>query len=452
MKYFTAVFNRKSAYTIITTLIIIAGSWLAIRYARGDFRIGSQQQILTGTGLLSANSLPTAAQVFINDKLVTATDDTVYLEPDRYTIELKKEGYRNWKKELIIEQELVTQTNARLFPVAPSLSTLTFTGVQNISPSPDGKKILYYTDSASSERKNGLYILNLSDSRFTLQDGPWQLAEDSEAFDLANAQFIWSPDSSEILLLNDDREVLLQANQKNALDTIASVSFQKKQLLLEWEQEIALREQQFLKEFPPEILAVATQSATNVYLSPDKKKLVYTATESAVLAEGIVENALPTPDLQQENRTLEPNAVYVYDREEDRNYLIIQNDAISEAQKILLTSVSPDSSTDTEAQQLATDSAQLTASTSAETAQNFRMYHTPLYSNALQWFPDSNHLLYTNEQTIKVISFDGTNDTVLYSGPFEDDFVYPWPDGNRLLIKTALSPETPVNLYAIEIK
>ncbi len=49
------------------------------------------------------------------------------------------------------------------------------------------------------------------------------------------------------------------------------------------------------------------------------------------------------------------------------------------------------------------------------------------------------------------MEYDGQNRTTLYSGPFVNRFLYPWPDGSRLLIQTSFSPETPANLYAIEL-
>jgi hypothetical protein len=94
----------------------------------------------------------------------------------------------------------------------------------------------------------------------------------------------------------------------------------------------------------------------------------------------------------------------------------------------------------------------LQASSSAQTALNFNVYYSSLYINTLQWFPDSRHVLFIRDNNIEIMEYDGTNLTTLYSGPFADSFTYPWPDGSRLLILTKFSPDSPLNLYTIELK
>ncbi len=100
----------------------------------------------------------------------------------------------------------------------------------------------------------------------------------------------------------------------------------------------------------------------------------------------------------------------------------------------------------------ATQFRNLQASTPAQTALNFNVYYTSLYVNTFQWFPDSRHLLSVTDNRVQVREYDGTNATTLYSGPFDKTFLYPWPDGSRVIITTTFSPETPHNLYAIELK
>ncbi|MBP9819981.1 PEGA domain-containing protein, partial [Candidatus Woesebacteria bacterium] len=312
--------NRRVIYTLLSALFILGGTLLAIQYAKGKYRL-SDDGFIPGAGLLSVTSIPASAEVFVNGNLTTATNDTIYLEPNEYDIKIVKDGYTTWEKKLRVEQELVTQTNAKLFPLAPSLSTLTFTGVQNVVPSPDGQKIAYYTASASAERKNGLYVLELSDSPFSLQKGPRQLAADSDRIDLATAQLIWSPDSTELLLIGRNRELILQAGQLNDLNTLPDIRSTRNELLSDWEEEMFLREQEFLTQFPAEIISIATQSAKNVYISPDKKRLLYTATEPATIPDALVP-PLPATNTQPEERQVQPSGIYVYDREEDKNFRI----------------------------------------------------------------------------------------------------------------------------------
>jgi hypothetical protein len=444
--------NTRVLYTLFSAVVIVAGTYAAIQYAKGHYRI-TRQGFVAESGLLSANSFPPGAEVLINGDLLTATDDTVYLPPGTYEVEITKEGYWPWKKTLELESQLVTQTNAQLFPVAPSLTPLTFTGVNNAVPSPDGQKIAYYTASASAQTKNGLYVQELNNNPLSLQRGPRQLSENTPTFNLATAQYIWSPDSTQLLVISETKHVLIETDRKSDLTVLPDVSFRTQQILSEWEEEMYLRERQYLAEFPAEIIQIATSSAQNVYFSPNKKRLLYTYTgaEEVTLAEGLTP-PVPAASTQQQERTLQAGNVYVYDREEDRNFLVGQ--AFTDESKVdkllLATDLFQRSPRSLESSPSAFRNLQATQS--ARTVKNFHTYHTPLYANTFQWFPDSNHLLYTGENRIMLKEIDNSNDTTVYSGPFTNSFVYPWPDGSKLLILTSFSPETPINLYAIELK
>src|SRR5690348_10800921 len=92
-------------YTAFSAIVILVGTLIAIQYAKGNFRY-TQQGYVSTAGLLNANSFPTGAEVFIDDKLVTASDDTLYLEPKDYLVRIVKDGYSSWEKLLHIEPQL----------------------------------------------------------------------------------------------------------------------------------------------------------------------------------------------------------------------------------------------------------------------------------------------------------------------------------------------------------
>lgn len=430
---------------------MIGGTWLAIQYAQGKFRI-SQEGIVQGTGLLSATSDPKGAQILINSRLVSATDDTIYLEPDEYQVEIEKDGYHSWKKNLQIEPELVTPTNARLFPIAPSLSPLTFTGTTRLNPSPDGQKILFYTASQSATQKNGWYVLELgNNSPFTQSRNAKQVLIDNPRYQTGSADVIWSPDSSEIMMITPRKDVLVSIASLNDIEQLPDNTFRRKLTLSQWEEEMYIRERQFLAEFPTEVIEVATMSAKNVYLSPDKKKLLYTATASAQLAENLVP-PLPAANSQPQQRSIQPNTIYVYDREEDRNFAIGLDELPEAPSKFLLATDLYDPSPQTLQASPSAFVRLQNATNSAELAGTFSRYHSPLYTSTLQWFPDSRHLLEAVQDTIRVKEYDNTNEIVLYSGPFSSEFYYPWPDGSQILITATFSPNAPPNLYAVELR
>jgi hypothetical protein len=441
-------FNTRVLYTFGSALIILLGSYLAIQFAQG-YHVSKKG--VQGTGLLVANSFPNGAELYLNNKLASATDITLYLDPGSYQVEVRKDGYLPWQKTLQIEQGLVTQTNALLFRRVPSLTPLTYTGVKNVSPSPDGQKLLYYTSSASAQVKNGLYLLDLTTGLLSNQKEPRQIAGETPGFDLSTSQYIWSPDNTQVILSSNNKEVLLDLNKMNELSLLPDIGFRKKQILGQWESQLYLRERQFFDKFPDEIVHIATQSAKNVYLSPDKKKILYTATASAVLPENLTP-PLRASNTQPEQRNIEPGSLYVYDREEDKNFLLtIDQHQNTNKEKILLANdlymkepLRYDSSPSAFQRLQATNSAQI--------AQNFASFYSSVFSHGIQWFPDSKHILFSDKDKIFIMEYDNTNRTAIYSGPYADNFVYPWPDGSKVIIMTTFSSNILPNLYAIELK
>src|SRR5690606_1619230 len=141
------------------------------------------------------------------------------------------------------------------------------------------------------------------------------------SFNLVDAEIIWSPDSSEAMLLTENKEMLLDIDQKNDLNTLPDISFRRAQILSQWEEEMYDRERQYLARFPVEVISLATQSAKNVYISPDKKRLLYTATEAVTIPAGIAP-PVPSTNTQPQERDLQPGSTYIYDREEDTNFKV----------------------------------------------------------------------------------------------------------------------------------
>lgn len=470
------ILGSRVVYTLLSIIIVAVGSYFAIQYARGSWRV-TQNGIVANTGLLNANSFPPGASVFIDDRLITATDDTIYIEPDTYQVRIVKEGYSPWSKKLAIQSELVTQTNALLFPIAPSISPLTFTGIGNIHPSPDGQKVLFFTNQASAASKNGFYVLDLASNFLSLQSGPKQITDDLVDLSLATAQIIWSPDSTEVIILTPSKEILVSATRFTNLSEQTDIRFQKKDILAAWEEEMYIRERQFLAKFPEEMLEIATTSAKNVYISPDKKRMLYTATAAATLPEDIVP-PVPSTNTQTETRTLVPGGIYVYDREEDKNFQVATIAALpdlsimqsTDSASVVTVAESTEAAalrSDIEKTLLADDALNpiarsLEASGAAfnrlqkidnlRTAWTFGNYHTAVNLNTMQWFPDSKHLLFVENSTIKIMEYDGHNRTTIYSGPFANSFVYPWPDGSKLIIQASFSPDSPGNLYVIDLQ
>ena len=125
--------------------LLIAPS--AILYSQG-YRFDFENKKLTQTGGLFLKVLPKQVEVFIDGKLKKKTDfffGSILIEnllPKKYKIEIKKEGYFAWEKNLEIKEKEVTEAkNVILFPENPNFTILT-KGVKKFWLPPDQKKII----------------------------------------------------------------------------------------------------------------------------------------------------------------------------------------------------------------------------------------------------------------------------------------------------------------------
>ncbi len=401
----------------------VAGASYFIRGYRPDIK----NHILTSTGLLVANSQPRGASVFVNDKLVTATDDTVDLAPDEYRVKIVKDGFLPWEKTIAIKKEIVKQTEAHLFKNAPDLKPITSVGAINPTTSPDGAKVVYAVASASAQTKNGVWVNDLSSQPLNIaRNDNWQIARNGIQQNWEDAQYVWSPDSKQVLayfIVNDAVQAayLLPADRLTDADQLRDVSFNLNSTIAQWEQEKQELLEAKIKGFPKELYEMATNSAKLITFSPNEEKFFYLTTEDITLPDNIFPHP-PARSDQPEQRELKANSLYVYDLKEDTNFLLgdaeklnINLDMLKEGESIV-------------------DRLQ-------------RLNFQPVY-----WLATSRHVTFLNDNRIKVIEYDATNEQTLFAGPFINGFAYPWPDGNRLLILTSLYSDLPPNLYAVTIK
>ena len=80
------------------------------------------------------------------------------------------------------------------------------------------------------------------------------------------------------------------------------------------------------------------------------------------------------------------------------------------------------------------------------------IYNLPKGLNYL-WYPDSEHVIIVETDSITIIDADGKNNVTIYTGGFDPDFVAPWSDGSRVVVSTNLNSTVNKlsNLYAIEL-
>lgn len=473
--------HRSLLVSIAGTLFVVGGTYLAIRWAQGyrpSLKKGGPR--ITGTGLFVATSTPKGAQVLVNGKLTTATDDTLNFPPGFYDVELRKDGYSPWKKTLAIAAELVTQTNARLFPAVPNLTPLTFTGARDPFPSPNGQTIVYKVEGATPPSKNGLWVVDLANRNLPIARAsvPRQIARNNATYNFLDATLVWTPDASQLLSYWETKgtithATLLTASGMNDDESLRDSTSRLPVLLSQWHEEMDLAERDRLKRLPPEMRAVATSSATRVFFSPDETKVLYEASARHDIPNALLPD-LPSESTQKEERTIAPNGVYVYDLKEDRNYRVGELEKPEEkgGSKRGDASGEIDSATYWETRLTNPESAMLTASEErgegsdertqslppvpeqlvgpALTALSTR--YSPVFTLPLQWFPTSVHLLKRTDSSVNIIEYDGANDVTVYAGPFDASFVYPWPDGSKVVILTDLNRSSVQNLYTIALE
>ncbi len=425
--------TRSILYTFFTLCFILGASFAIILYGRG-YRLDLRKNSVKPTGLISATSDPIGAQVLVDTRLRSATNNAFTIDPGWYTVQIIKEGYIGWQKKLRIQGEVVTRADAFLFPKNPSLSPLTTSGIEHPVLSPDGTKIAYTIpldvtrDGQSS--KAGLWVLELVDRPLGRNRDPQLLGQSSNSFNLSNASLLWSPDSTQILAMLPGSARLFNTSKALTFDDV-SQSFEA--LIQTWTEQKTLKNSQKLTAFKQKFIDVATSSATILSFSPDETKLLYEATASATLPL-IIDPALIGTNPTEEVRALKTGNLYVYDSKEDKNYLVLSGDEVK--------------------QLLLTPTQKPTAKPKLPLPQLNKITTQQISISPISWFPTNRHLILAGDKKIDVMEFDRTNWITVYSGPFVDGFVAPWTNGSRLIIMTNLNPDasTLPNLYTVNLR
>lgn len=436
-----------------------------IIYARG-YRLDFKTKKLLGTGLLVATSNPDGASVYINDHLTTATNTTINLAPGEYKVKIVKDGYLSWQKNLQIKEEIVTKTEATLFPSTPELKPLSVNGAINPSLSPDGSKLVFAVkteDEGSPIQKSGLWIIDMLDRPLSFSRLSRQIVKNSPLFDYSTAQYLWSPNGKELVVIFTQEEqkpsptptrnlrikpveevldltniestlenikirnaFLLQADGDNPLPKDITPTLLL--TLREWQEELNLKNTDQLSTLKPAILNIATSSANLIHFSPDESKILYVATASATIPQ-IIKPALIGTNTQPQEREIKPGNLYVYDIKEDKNFKIAQAEDLKFKNESDMTPF---------------DKLYSWFETSAIKAENI----------TFQWMPDSRHLLVVQKDNISISEYDATNRSTIYAGPFEDALVFPWTNGTKVVLLTNLNniASKTFNLYTLNLK
>lgn len=405
---------KRILFSILIILLIAGVAAGVISYGRG-YRFNFDQKSLASTGILSVSSYPDRASIWIDGKLRSATNANLTLTPGWYQVKVTKEGYQSWEKNIRIQGEVVSQADALLIPINPSLRVLTATGVLSPTLSPSGAKVAYIippdeaASVASSPSKTGVWVVELRSGPLGGRSDPRQVYSSNITYDHTKAKLQWSPDEKQLILTLPKKEetretvstaLLFSSELINTAATDITRSYQT--VLSNWDDEIFEKEAVRITNLPTAIASHFISSATDIRFSPDETKILYLATQSAILAP-IITPPLIGSNSTDEVRNITADKYYVYDTKEDKNYYIVDKN---------------------------TQDGQI-----------------------LHWYADSKHIVLVEDDTISIVDYDSTNKRGVYSGPFERQIVFPAPSTGKLVILTNLNkPQGLPNLYEIDLR
>ena len=391
--------NRLRILSLFVTVLVITIAGIAMSFFARGYKFDPKKFVIKPTGILVVTSSPDGAQILVNGALESATNATISLVPETYDVEVKKEGFMPWKKRLDVKKEEVTKVDAALFPIAPSLSAVTFNGAINPVVSPDGTKVLFGIPSEDSQ-KVGLWVMELGNLPIGFSNDPRRISN----LDPTNASWTWSPDSREILITIQTAKYILPSGGFTPQYQLVNIQGAKlEKTFAEWKTESSKKMDSSLSRLPEKLQEIFKNKTDNVTFSPDNNKVLYTASGSATIPDNLIPQ-LPGSSTQKQERVIKDGQTYVYDIKEDRNFLISD-------------------------QKIKTD------------------------SSTIAWFPTSNHLLLAENNKITIMDYDGTNRQVIWNGPYDFPYAVPYPNSSRLLMLTKLgSGNSLANLYAVILK
>ncbi len=372
--------------------IVVVGlmGLFAVTYAKG-YRFDFKTLKFTSKGILVVKTDPTGAQIFIDKELIGASDSNFSLNPGTYDLEIKKGGFIDWYKRITIEKESVTEIKADLFRSAPSFVPITLNGAVNPVSSENFSQIAY----SNSE---GIWILENVNFPIGFAKGPRKITDGN----LTNAVWQFSPDSREILVETPTSSFLLDSGKLTPQSQRINISLRKRTILDKWQLELDSKLTTQARNLPPEVQDILFRKTNMVSFSPDETKILYTASSSATLSSGLIK-PMPGASTQKEDRDVKIDHTYVYDIKEDKNFLI-------------------------------------------DTTDNWE-------KRTLFWLPNSRNLVLGDEGKITIMDYDGTNRQIVFSGGYTPPYVFPYLNGEKLLILTNLGADSQIpNLYSITIK
>ncbi len=384
---------------IITTV----GIMLYLQGYRINLNRQKDDPIIKTTGIISVVSFPKSAAIYLNERLQNTTDSTLTLDPGDYSLKIQKDGYLPWQKNYKVKAEIVFTTNATLFKSVPDIQPATLTGALNSKVSPDGTMVLYSVNKSTTPKDNGLYRYQTNTTLSLIKNNPEQLSENLPNIDWSKATFEISPNNRQAIAYIGATVLLLDLDQKISSKNITDISLPQNlsKIRTSWKEldkELLLAK---LNKLPTELHSlVSTQSANSLLFNSQNNKVIYRSDKSGSLPTEI-KTSLPAKSTQTQKRDIQPDYYYIYDIQDDTNFLLGSTSDIKN----------------------------------------------------LSWIPDTDNLIFTQNNLIFTTDYDTTNKQKVYATQTNNISTFTMlSDGRKLLILTAPFAGAEENLYTITIR
>ncbi len=397
--------NRKHIIQSVITAAILFGITAALYLYTSGYRLSkptlkdndtSNQLQVKRTGMIGARSIPEGANVYLNDELTTATDDTISnLRPgEKYKLKISKNGYFAWEKDVQVFPELVTDITAVLVSKTPRLEPLTNTGAQSPAMAPSLSKIAFFSKDPESP---GIWVIPLVGGGLDLfKSNANSVLEDTIYNTFSKGKKIeWSPDEKQLLItvpedvqgVETDSYYLVDISAKTAESTESPELLKKS-----WLEKTVKTRQDIIKniDLPSNIREIALREDS--LWSPDNKKFMYKVRKDGNFEYRVYNMEKPIP-VGEKTETL------------------VFTTGINDPQP------------------------------------------------SVNWYADSYHLVLAEgdiaaakKGKISLIRIDGTNKMEVYNNSLYDAAVYSSPGGDKLIISTSFTSDDQTNLYTLGIR
>jgi len=382
------------SYSKLLVIILILGSttllYLFLAGWRPDFTFSESKPTfdVKQTGMISAKSDPQGANVYLDGKLITATNNSLsVIEPGKHNLRIIKNGYVDWEKEIEVFPELVTDITAVLITQTPRIEPLTNTGSRTPTLSHSLEKIAFFSKDSESP---GVWVQDLNGSTLNIfRNSAKNILKDNNFITYSNGTSLtWSPDEDQLLIELENKKFYLLDISSNNVTPVLNFEELKSQ----WKEKISSKRLDFITQLnlPEEIVNIAAQEDT--LWSPDNKKFLYKAVEGENLLYKIYNMEKPLPVGEQIET------------------LVFTTPINSQQPKISWYSDS------------------------------FHLIMTEFYSEE------------DKKGKISIIRIDGTNKIEIYNNTLFADTVYSTPAGDKLIILTSFRSNGQSDLYTLGIK